>query len=96
MADYNCTDKQEIVAVAKITDNTEIRVARLTDEKTGDVKSVDIRQWFCTKSDPTMKPSKGIRIKDEQTADILWGILQSMSQEAKMDFDSAHPGVLNI
>lgn len=93
MAEYTCTDKQEVVATVKQSDFTEIRVTKLSDENTGEVKSVDIRQWYCTKKDPTMQPSKGIRIKDTDIAEVLWGIIKAMSTEALIDFETAHDGV---
>ena len=93
MADYSCKDKQEVMIVIKLTDATEIRVSKMTDENTGEVKAVDIRQWFCTKSNPEMMPGKGIRIKDENMAEVLKGIVLSMSTEALMDFESANQGV---
>ena len=93
MAEYTCTDKQEVVATVKQSDFTEIRVTKLSDENTGEVKSVDIRQWYCTKKDPTMQPSKGIRIKDTDIAEVLWGIMKAMSTEALIDFESAHEDI---
>ena len=34
MAEYTCTDKQEVVATVKQSDFTEIRVTKLSDENT--------------------------------------------------------------
>ena len=93
MAEYTCTDKQEVVATVKQSDFSEIRITKLSDENTGEVKSVDIRQWYCTKKDPTMQPSKGIRIKDTEMAEVFWGILNAMSLESFIDFESAHEDI---
>lgn len=93
MAEYTCTDNQEIVTTVKLTDSTELRVTKMTDKDTGVVKAVDIRQWFRTKSNPEMTAGKGIRIKDENMAEVLKGIILSMSTEALMDFESANEGV---
>ena len=40
-----------------------------------------------------MQPSKGIRIKDTDIAEVLWGIMKAMSTEALIDFETAHDGV---
>lgn len=93
MAEYTCTDKQEVMATIKQSDFSEIRITRLLDKETDEVKSVDIRQWYCTKADSTMKPSKGIRIKDTEMAEVLWGILNAMSLESLIDFESAHKDI---
>lgn len=68
---YESNDIQEIVKVIKLTDFTELRVTKVSDEN-NNLKAFDLRNWYCTQKDPEMKPTqKGVRIKKEDLKEVL-------------------------
>jgi hypothetical protein len=85
---YQSNTKDTVVQVIKVTDKTEIRVTQIADQD-GTVKAVDIRQWYCTATDPIMKPTqKGVRVQDASCAELLNGIINACSSEALTNLDS--------
>ena len=85
---YESNTVDTVIQSIKVTEKSEIRIIRICDED-GQIKAVDIRQWYCTANDPTMKPTqKGVRIKDESCPDLLLGIMKSCSSEALVDLMS--------
>ena len=87
---YESKTVDTVIQTIKVTEKSEIRITRICDED-GQIKAVDIRQWYCTANDPTMKPTqKGVRIKDESCPDLLLGIIKSCSSESLMDLTSAN------
>lgn len=70
--EYDSTnEKQIVVDVIKFSDFSELHITRVEDEN-GDFKAIDIRNWYCTRKDPTMKPTqKGVRIYKDNFERIM-------------------------
>lgn len=69
---------EEIVSEVKITDSTKIIIKSLKEDnkKVG----VDIRQWYCTKSDSIFKPTqKGLRLYGDKVNELVLGLLSCLS-----------------
>lgn len=71
---YQSDSIQTIVDTIKLTNYSELRVTRV-GTKDNEFEAVDIRQWFCTAKDSTMKPTqKGVRIRKDQLEQVLAAI----------------------
>lgn len=68
---YNENEKQTVIDVIQTGNLSEMRITRVDDED-GSFKAVDIRKWFCTQKDSTMKlTQKGIRIYAENLEQVM-------------------------
>lgn len=77
---YTSDNIQTVVNTIKLTDLSELRVSRI-ETKEGALAAVDVRQWYCTKSDPVMKPTqKGIRIKADQFDEFMISLNKAMGK----------------
>lgn len=71
---YTSESNQILIDTIKLSDFSELRVSRV-ESKSNEFESVDIRQWYCTQKDPTMKPTqKGVRIRADQLDRVLEAI----------------------
>ena len=71
MRNYQETENHITVDIVKISEFNEIRIDRIED-KEGNFKAMDIRQWYCTRTNPEMAPTqKGIRLYKENIDQIL-------------------------
>ena len=71
---YISEGKQVLIDSIRLSDFAELRISRI-ENKSGEFESVDIRQWYCTQSNPEMKPTqKGVRIRAEQLDSVLSAI----------------------
>lgn len=78
---YESNDTQELVGSVKLGNCSELRVSKITDEN-DEFKAIDIRNWYCTQSNPEMKPTpKGVRIKKEHLAEVLALILENVDED---------------
>ena len=73
---YEAKGREEVVDVIELSQFSELRITEIHDESDA-LTSVDIRQWYCTRNDATMKPSKGIRIKADDL-DRIVSVLSSI------------------
>jgi hypothetical protein len=90
---YKSDTIDTVVKTIKTSEKTEVRVTQIAG-KNGVVQAVDIRQWYCTESDPTMKPTqKGVRVKDTQCPELLDAIIKACSSEALMDLNALNPAI---
>ena len=82
---YESNDVQEFVSTIKLSDFSELRTSTIKG-KDGNLKSVDIRNWYCTQKEPEMKPNqKGVRIKKEDLAEVLIAILENIDDNVKSE-----------
>lgn len=70
---YESKGKETVIFEQDLTEFTKVRVKKIENEELG-VVQFDIRQFFHTKSDPTEKAGKGIRV----TADMMKDIIESI------------------
>lgn len=76
---YEPIGVETLVATIPMTDCTELRVTHIA--KPDKTCLVDVRQWYCTRKDPTMKPNtKGIRV----SADFLPALVEALQQTVLM------------
>lgn len=81
---YSSNDKQNLVKTFKMSEFTELRISTVSDD-TG-LKALDIRNWYCTRSDSEMKPTqKGVRIKQEDLADVIDTLIKNAGTDTKED-----------
>jgi hypothetical protein len=77
---YKSNEKITLLETISLSETLELRVSRVEDES-GEFKSVDIRNWYCTTKDPEMKPTqKGVRIKKENIQEIVDLLTNQLSQ----------------
>ena len=69
MKEYVKNEIEDVILIKPITEFTELRVTKIGNA--GKIESIDIRQWFNTKSDSTKKQSKGIRLSVTDLSDIV-------------------------
>ena len=68
---YEAKGKEVVVDTIQLTNFTELRVTAIHDEN-DELTGVDLRNWFCKSSDPTIRPSqKGIRLRVEDIPEII-------------------------
>ena len=78
---YESNDIQDVLGTIKLGNCSELRVTKVSEEN-GDFKAIDIRNWYCTSSNPEMKPTqKGVRIKKEHLAEVLALILENVDED---------------
>lgn len=67
---YEAKGREDVVDVIELSQFSELRITEIHDESDA-LTSVDIRQWYCTRNDATMKPSKGIRLRADDLDRII-------------------------
>lgn len=67
---YEAKGREEVVDVIELSQFSELRITEIHDESDA-LTSVDIRQWYCTRNDATMKPSKGVRLRADDLDRIV-------------------------
>ena len=75
------SDPREHIEVARIplTQFTELRVTKIMGDN--GVEDVDVRSWYCTRKDPTMRVSqKGIRMNVENTKALVSELEKILSE----------------
>ena len=78
---YESNDKQELIGAVKVSSFSELRISKIIDEN-DNFKAIDIRNWYCTQSNPEMKPTpKGVRVRKEDLAEVLTLILKNVHEE---------------
>lgn len=75
---------EEIVSEVKITDSTKVLIKSLKENNKR--VGIDIRQWYCTKNDSTLKPTqKGLRFYGDGLSELILGLLSCLnSSEQKL------------
>lgn len=81
---YESNDKQELLSAIKLTEFTELRINKVIDEN-DNLKAYDIRNWYCTRTNPDMQPSKGIRIKKDNISDVISAVVSSLDDNLKKE-----------
>lgn len=75
---YQSKNTEEVLNSFQLGDCSELRVTEVRDED-GVVQSFDLRTWYCTKSDPEMKPTKrGVRIRADLIEDVIMTIQNAL------------------
>lgn len=68
---YETNNKEVEIGNIVLSECVELRVKRI-EKPDGELESIDIRQWYCTRTDPTMKPTqKGVRVKKEYLGELI-------------------------
>lgn len=81
--DYETDGKQVLIGEVEITGYSKLRISKIENEN-GDLESLDIRQWYCTQKDSTLKPTKkGVRIKKENIVEVLNCIIGNIDLDIK-------------
>lgn len=76
---YESKDIEKVIGTVKVSNCTEVRITAIRDCDTEELKSIDIRNWYCTQKDPEMKSTyKGIRIKKDDLPYVLNTILANL------------------
>ena len=77
---------ENVIKDVKVTDTNVIRVTQIQNNE-GKIMGVDLRQWYCTSSDPELKPTKkGIRVGNENCEELLNAFLEACSEDIRSKF----------
>lgn len=72
---YVSNDISEILAQLPLSKKSELRISKISSQD-GEFKSIDIRQWYCTEKDSTMRPSdRGTRVHKEHISGVMLAFL---------------------
>jgi len=84
---YKSDDIQECVGIINPDASVDIRVSTVKD-KDGNLKSIDIRQYYTHESGEKRPTPKGVRIKEEDLTYFLELLLNNVNVETLMDVNT--------
>ena len=81
---WTTTDVQDLIGTFPVNSTNEIRISTIKNAD-GELKSIDIRQWFVN-SDGEMSPSKkGFRFKHENISKMIGLLLMNVDMDVIQD-----------
>ena len=89
---YNSNDVQQLVDIIKPDSPVDIRITKILDTE-GNLKSIDIRQYYTDKAGEKAPTQKGVRIGSEYLTQLLTTLLDSVDIETLLDIDSKRVSV---